>query len=56
VPDLDGTGFVVIGQHTSKMTIKEMAELIELMTVFGVEHSVKFLASDRTEINESRGR
>lgn len=44
VPDLDGTGFVSIGSRTSTMTLKEMSELIELMTAFGVEHNVKFSA------------
>lgn len=39
VPGLDG-GFVVIGGHTSKMTIAEMTEMIELMFSFGAEHKV----------------
>jgi hypothetical protein len=41
VPGIDG-GFVVLGQSTSKMTIAEMSELIELMHAFGAEHNVKF--------------
>ena len=39
VPGLDG-GFVVCGQHTSKMGKREFAELIELMYAFGAERSV----------------
>jgi hypothetical protein len=44
VPGIDG-GFVVIGAHTSTMTIREMAELIELMQAFAAEHGVKFKAN-----------
>lgn len=43
VPGMDG-GFVVCGTSTRKMTIAEMAELIELITAFGVTHDVKFSA------------
>lgn len=41
VPGLDG-GFVVCGQSTSRMGKREFAELIELITAFGVQHGVKF--------------
>ena len=40
VPNLDGTGFVVLGQSTSKMNVKEMLELQELMMAFCVEKEV----------------
>ncbi len=42
VPNLDGTGFVALGMSTSKMTIREMSDMIELITAFGVEHQVIF--------------
>ena len=42
VPNLEGTGFVVIGQSTSEMTGAEMSALMELMAAFGVEHGVTF--------------
>ena len=42
VPNIDGTGFVVLGQSTSKMTKAEMSELLELIFAFGAEHNVKF--------------
>lgn len=42
VPNLDGSGFVVLGQHTSVMSIKEMSDMIELVLAFGAQHSVKF--------------
>jgi hypothetical protein len=41
VPGIDN-GFVVIGAHTSKMSIAEMAELIEFATAFGCQHQVKW--------------
>lgn len=45
VPGIDG-GFVVLGSRTSKMRIKEMAELIELMEAFGAQQGVRFSARD----------
>lgn len=41
VPGVDG-GFVVLGTSTRRMTKGEMAELIELITAFGVQHGVVF--------------
>jgi len=43
VPGIGG-GFVVLGRSTSQMSIKEMAELIELMEAFGAERQVRFTA------------
>ncbi len=43
VPGLHGD-FVVIGQSTSKMTVREMSELMDLMEAFGAERGVKFTA------------
>lgn len=42
VPNLDGTGFVVLGQRTSTMTKSEFSELCELILAFGSERSVEF--------------
>ena len=44
---IDG-GFVILGQRTSRMTIGEMSELIELCHAFGAEHGVVF-RDDRKE-------
>ncbi|KAB0668966.1 recombination protein NinB [Oryzomonas sagensis] len=41
VPGIDG-GFVVIGAHTSKMSVSEMSELIEFAMAFGCQHNVKW--------------
>tara|TARA_R110000868_G_scaffold38491_2_gene134597 strand:- start:310 stop:561 length:252 start_codon:yes stop_codon:yes gene_type:complete len=43
VPGIEG-GFVVIGARTSKMTVAEMNELIELAVMFGTQQGVKFRA------------
>lgn len=40
-PGIEG-GFVVLGQSTSRMTVGEMRDLIELIQAFGAEHNVKF--------------
>ncbi len=40
VPDLEGTGFVMLGLHTSDMSKAEMSDLIELMFKFGAERNV----------------
>ena len=42
VPNLDGTGFVVLGQRTSTMTKAEFSELCELILAFGAERGVEF--------------
>jgi len=41
VPGLDN-GFVVLGAHTSKMSVAEFSEMIELITAFGTQQGVKF--------------
>jgi hypothetical protein len=42
VPNLEGNGFVVLGISTSNMNIKEMMDLQELISAFGVEHNVEW--------------
>jgi hypothetical protein len=42
VPNLDGDGFVILGQHTSDMSIEEMGDLITLITAWGEDHGVVF--------------
>ena len=46
VPGIEG-GFVVIGARTSKMTVAEMNELIELAVMFGTQQGVKFRALEK---------
>lgn len=35
-------GFVLLGLRTSRMTVAQMAELIELILAFGAEHGIRF--------------
>lgn len=48
VPGLDG-GFVILGQRTSKMSIREMGELMELIEAFGAQKGVRFTAPEWME-------
>jgi hypothetical protein len=41
VPGLD-TGFVVMAQSTSRMSVADFSEMIELITAFGTQHGVKW--------------
>jgi len=41
VPGIDG-GFVVIGAHTSKMSVKEMIDVIDCAQAFGAQNGVEF--------------
>ena len=45
VPGVDG-GFVVIGARTSKMGVREMGELMELVEAFGAQQGVRFSARE----------
>lgn len=44
VPNLDGTGFVSLGLSTSKMSKRELSDLLELIQAFGAGRNVKFSA------------
>ena len=57
VPGLDGNGFVVLGESTSKMTKAEMTELIEFIHYTGASHGVKWspasIAQDLNELEQA---
>ena len=42
VPNLDGTGFVNLGQSSSDLSKEEMGELLELITAWGTQNGVTF--------------
>jgi hypothetical protein len=42
VPNLEGTGFVVLGMRTSDMTVAEFADLMTVVEAFGAQHGVTF--------------
>lgn len=45
VPGIDG-GFVVLGKSTSKMSVREMSDLMELMSAFAAQQGVRFTAPE----------
>jgi len=42
VPNIDGDGFVILGQSTSKLSKGEFSMLIEIIMAFGAEKGVEF--------------
>ena len=42
VPNIDGTGFVNLGTRSSDLSIEEMGNLMELVSMFGAKHGVEF--------------
>lgn len=52
VPTIDGDGFVPLGMSTSKMSVKEMGALLDLIDAFGAQHNVQFSAP--TSLAEAR--
>jgi len=44
VPNIDGNGFVAVGQRTSKMSIRQMNDMITFIEAFGAERGVRFSA------------
>lgn len=45
VRDLEGNGFVPIYQRTSRLSVKEMIELIEFVTAWMVDNEIQFYDS-----------
>lgn len=44
MPNINGGGFVMLGESTSKMSKKRFAELIEMIYAFGAENNVLWSA------------
>ena len=53
VPNLEGTGFVALGQSTSRMTKREMSDMLELIGAFGADHGVVW-SNNEKEIYDQR--
>jgi len=47
IPALDGNGFDVIYEKTSKLGVKKCASLIEWINAFGAEHNVRWTQKDQ---------
>ncbi|WP_086300648.1 recombination protein NinB [Gilliamella apicola] len=50
VPNLEGTGFIILGQSTRAMSKKELSNLLELAYAFGAEHGVKWSEKSKTDL------
>lgn len=50
VPNLDGTGFIVLGQSTRRMSKKELSDLLELAYAFGAEKGVNWSEQSKTDL------
>ena len=48
VPNIDGTGFVNLGQSSSDLSKVEMADLITLIEAFGANHGIIFRDMEET--------
>ncbi|MDB5996868.1 MAG: NinB family protein [Pseudomonas sp.] len=46
IPAVDGHGFDVIYERTSKLSVKQCASLLEWIQAFGGEHQVRWTAKD----------
>jgi hypothetical protein len=55
VPGIEG-GFVVLGQSTSRMSVREFADLIELIYAFGAEHDVRWTEPERVDFELQKAR
>jgi hypothetical protein len=42
IPAIDGQGIDIVFEHTSSLSLRQCAELIEWCYAFGAEHDVKF--------------
>lgn len=54
VPNINGDGFVSLGQSSSDLSKDEMSQLMEIIAAFGAEHGVIFhdQAPEQTEPDE----
>lgn len=50
VPNLDSTGFIILGQSTRTMSKKELSNLLELAYAFGAERDVKWSETAKTDL------
>jgi NinB protein len=47
VPNLEGTGFVILGLSSRDLSRGEMSDLMELIAEFGARHGVRFGRDDQ---------
>lgn len=51
VPNLDSTGFIVLGQSTRVMNKRELSDLLELAYSFGSEREVKWSENTKSDLS-----
>jgi len=49
VPNIGGNGFVPLGRSSSKLSVAEMTELMDLIEAFGAQHGVKFYEPEKAD-------
>lgn len=49
IPSVDGHGFDVVYERTSKLSVKQCASLLEWIAAFGAEHGVRWSQKDLWE-------
>ncbi|QHF03318.1 NinB family protein [Pseudomonas asturiensis] len=49
IPAVDGNGFDVVYERTSKLSVKQCASLLEWIAAFGAEHQVRWTQKDLWE-------
>ncbi|CAM3896793.1 P21 prophage-derived protein NinB [Pseudomonas reidholzensis] len=49
IPAVDGNGFDVVYERTSKLSVKQCASLLEWIQAFGAEHQVRWSQKDLWE-------
>lgn len=49
VPNMSGTGFVNLGRSSSKLSVEEMTNLIELIFAYGAQNGVVFTEKTKGE-------
>lgn len=49
IPALDGQGFDLVFQHTSKLSVAQCGDLIEWVSAFSAENGVRISAKDQWE-------
>ena len=49
IPAVDGNGFDIVYDRTSKLTVKQCASLLEWIQAFGAEHCVRWSQKDLWE-------
>lgn len=52
IPALDGNGFDVVYERTSKLSVKRGSELIEWVAAFGAEHEVAWTRFGKVDEND----